>query len=180
MCGSTKSLDRSPSANNMGGTFIQWGPFTRSINGNMWWDTYAEGSYGFNDWVADPPPGRTEFWGLPSEWAVRNPYEEGASTIPMVFDSRWIDTAPKMVDNAPTDSENEMDLCPQSQWNKDALKFVCTDRHSGGVNVAFVDGNVRHVGVKELWLLKWHMTWIRTEPPNAWPNWTERYKDYPL
>ena len=178
-CPVTKDLNRQPSPNNYGGTFEQWGPFPPSINGAQWWDTYAEGSYGFNDWVADPPPGMTFFWSvMNSNWAARTPYEEGAYNIPMIFDSTWIDLAPRMNNRAPTNEEHETDKYNDADWWSSAMQYVCIDRHTGGINSAFVDGNVRHVGIKELWYLKWHMNWTKCLPPNAWPTWTDKYKDY--
>ena len=180
-CPSTRSRNLAPgnpdSYQNMGGTFIKWGPFLASPNGNRWWDSYAEGSYGFNDWVADPPPGHDTYWGIPSDQAVRTTYAEGAYMIPMIYDAVWIDTAPKMSDYAPSNEENETDTYTAT-WNNNSMKWFCIDRHGGGINSAFVDGDVRHVGIKELWLLKWHMKWVKTEPPNAWPSWTDKYKDY--
>ena len=180
-CPSTKGLNREPanpdSYRNMGGTFIKWGPFLPTVGGNRWWDSYAEGSYGFNDWCADPPPGEATFWGIDSALAIRTIYEEGAYMIPMVFDSVWIDTAPTVSDYAPNDEEHELDEY-NAVWYRDSMKWFCIDRHGGGINAAFVDMDVRHVGVKELWLLKYHMAWTKCEPPNAWPRWTDRYKDY--
>ena len=176
-CPSTESLNRSPSAGNYGGTFIQWGPFPPSIYGDQWYDTYAEGSYGFNEWTADPPPGEATFWNLNADWAVRTTFEKDARLIPMVFDAVWVDMAPRMNNNAPTNAEHAMDTYMAS-WYINAMKFACIDRHSGGINAAFVDMGVRHVGVKELWLLKWHKNWTPCEPPNAWPSWTDIYEDY--
>jgi len=177
MCGSTKSLNRPPSANNMGGTFTEWGPFPVSIDGRQWWDTHATGSYGFNDWIADPPPGVDKFWGLECEWAVRTAYEEGANRIPMIYDAVWCDTAPKVTDAAPTNSEHELDDY-NATWTNNALKFTCIDRHNGGINAAFVDMDARHVGIKELWLLKWHLNFPPSVPSGGWDTWTDKYKDY--
>ena len=176
-CPSTESPNRSPSSMNMGGTFIQWGPFPPSIYGDRWYDTYAEGSYGFNAWIADPPPGADTYWGMPSEKAVRTTFEKDAHLVPMVCDSVWVDMAPRMNNLAPSNPEHLMDTYNASWWSH-ALKFICIDRHSGGINAAFVDMDVRHVGVKELWLLKWHAEWIPCDPPNAWPSWMDIYKDY--
>ncbi len=183
-CPVTKSLNRLPvspdaATTNMGGTFTMWGPFTPSINKSQWWDTYAEGSYAFNDWVADPPPGEDTFWGMESSWAVRTTFEKGASRIPTVYDSVWIDTAPRMNNNAPSNAEHEMDQYSATWWTH-AMKFICIDRHKGGINMSFVDMDVRHVDIKELWQLKWHMVWIKCNPSGGWPTWTDKYKDHPL
>jgi prepilin-type processing-associated H-X9-DG protein len=98
----------------------------------------------------------------------------------MVYDSVWLDTAPGArgaIDNAPSDAEHEMDSY-NANWVTNSLKYLCIDRHGGGINAAFVDMDVRYLGVKELWLLKWNKNWVKCEPPNAWPSWTDRFKDY--
>jgi len=176
-CPSTQDLNRPPSYGNMGGTLHQWGPFPPSFSGTAWYDTYTQGSYGFNDWIADPPPGESSFWGHPSAKAVRNTFEKDAHLIPMVYDSVWVEGFPKMNDWAPTNEEHAMDIY-DADWSTNVMKFACIDRHNGGINAAFVDMDVRHVGVKELWLLKWHKNWTPCEPPNAWPSWTDIYEDY--
>jgi len=176
-CLSTKSIDRTPDSYNYGGTFIDWGPFPPTEDQTKWWDHYAEGSYGFNNWIADPPPGSSTFWSHSSDNAVRKTSAEGAYMVPMVFDSVCWEAFPKMNDWAPDNGEHEMDKY-DADWATNAMKHACIDRHGGGVNAAFVDMDARHVGLKELWLLKWHANWVRCEPPNAWPTWTDRYKDY--
>ena len=178
-CASTEdtTAGRTPSEGNMGGTFTKWGPFPESVQGRQWWDTYATGSYGFNDWIADPPAGMTSFWGLSAAQAMRTTFEKDAHLIPMVFDSVWVEMAPRMTDMAPSDLEHAMDMY-DADWNQDAMKFACIDRHNGGINAAFVDMDVRHVGVKELWLLKWNKAWEKCDPPNAWPSWMDEYEDY--
>jgi prepilin-type N-terminal cleavage/methylation domain-containing protein len=176
VCPSTKSLGRSPSSRNMGSTFTQWGPFLLG-DGSNWWHTYAEGSYGINDWVANPPLDRTEYLGIPCANAVRTTFAKNAYMIPMVYDSVFSCTATQMNDLAPSNTEHEMDLY-NAWWYFHDMKLMCIDRHKGGINAAFVDMDVRHVGIKELWLLKWHKNWKKCQPPNAWPTWTDNYKNY--
>ena len=63
---------------------------------------------------------------------------------------------------------------------------VCINRHNGGVNMAFADGHVRKVGLKELWTLKWapHFDtanqWTRAGgvQPDDWPEWMRGFKGY--
>ena len=154
-----------------------WPPFPISIDEQQWWDSFAVDSYGFNGWIADPPPGVDRYWELPAANAVRTTFEKNARLIPMICDTVWTDIFPKMTDLAPSNDEHELDDY-NATWYTDSMEFVCIDRHSGGINAAFVDMNVRHVGVKELWLLKWHAKWIPCMPANAWPTWTDIYKDY--
>jgi prepilin-type processing-associated H-X9-DG protein len=67
------------------------------------------------------------------------------------------------------------------------MKPVCIDRHGHGrINVVFLDGSVRKVGLKELWMLKWHAKyntaneWTRAGgvQPGDWPEWMRKFKDY--
>jgi prepilin-type processing-associated H-X9-DG protein len=61
---------------------------------------------------------------------------------------------------------------------------VCINRHSGYVNVNFMDFSARKVGLKELWELKWSRKWFTDRSgnpdydPPAWPQWMEKFKDY--
>ena len=177
MCPSTKSSDKSPAYGQPGGTFLDWGPFPPSPDGANWYDALATGSYGFNDWCADPPLGVDTFWGLPSANAVRKTTDQGAYMTPVVYDCVYCDSAPKMNDWAPNNNEHETDDY-DAWWDRNGMKFNCIDRHRGGINAIFVDMDARHVGVKEQWLLKWHANWEKCSPPNAWPTWTDKYEDY--
>ena len=71
-------------------------------------------------------------------------------------------------------------------WH-DTIKRVCIDRHgNGSVNMVFMDGSSRRVGLKELWMLKWHTgfdttgSWTRSGGvvPSDWPLWMRKFKDY--
>ncbi len=177
MCPSTKKSDKSPSYYQAGGTFLDWGPFPPSDDGTNWYDSLATGSYGFNDWCADPPPGEDTFWRLPSANAVRKTTDKGAYMIPVVYDCVNCDSAPKMNDRAPDNTEHELDVY-DAWWDRNGMKFTCIDRHKGGINAIFVDMDARHVGIKEMWLLKWHANWVKCTPSGGWPTWTDKYKDY--
>jgi prepilin-type N-terminal cleavage/methylation domain-containing protein/prepilin-type processing-associated H-X9-DG protein len=181
MCAATKTLDREP-ANfevNVGGTFIEWGPLPSSSSGSNWWDSLATGSYGFNDWCADPPQGVDYFWtSMESENAIRKIYHKNAYKIPIVFDCVNVDVAPRDYDLAPSDLEHQMDEYA-GNWSSNAMKLMCIDRHQGGIDVAFIDLHVEHVGIKRLWRLQWHENFnTHGLPPNAWPDWLLSYKDY--
>ena len=179
MCPSTTTLGRPPAEDQPGGTFINWGPYPASESGAEWWDTLATGSYAFNNWCANPPDG--PFWaGIPRENLIREITVEGAHKIPLVADSAFVDIAPKHTDRAPTNDEHEDDIYDASNWTMiNTMKWLCIDRHSGGINVVFVDMHVEHVGIKRLWKLKWHKNFqLGVGPAGGWPSWTDRYKDY--
>ena len=63
---------------------------------------------------------------------------------------------------------------------------VCIDRHNGGINMAFADGGVRRVGLKELWTLQWgphfdtasKWTLAGGVQSEDWPEWMRGFKDY--
>ncbi len=184
MCPSTRSLDRPPSDVNYGGTFIDWGPFPNSPSGAEWYDAYATGSYGFNEWCADVPAGAW-WWGLSHDNAIRKITVKEAYNVPLVLDSVFVDTAVRDADGPPSNTEHEQDRYI-ADWDTNAMKYYCIDRHSGGINAAFVDMTARHVGIKELYRLKWHARFQTSSLPGngstvgagTWPTWTDKYKDY--
>jgi prepilin-type processing-associated H-X9-DG protein len=105
--------------------------------------------------------------------------------IGTVFDSACWEQVPRMNNMATTNVQHERDIyendpfwADDADWDTNALKYLFLDRHNGGINSAFADGGVRFVGIKELWYLKWHKEWKKTLPRNAWPTWTDRFKDY--
>ena len=53
------------------------------------------------------------------------------------------------------------------QKNQEAMQRVCIARHGKRVNVAFLDGHVAAVDLRDLWTLRWHSQWKR---PNVLPN----------
>jgi len=63
---------------------------------------------------------------------------------------------------------------------------VVIDRHQGGLNMLFLDGAIRKVGLKELWTLKWIKAYDTAGPwtkaggvkPEDWPQWMRGFKDY--
>ena len=62
----------------------------------------------------------------------------------------------------------------------------CINRHDGGINSLFMDWSVRKVGLKELWMLKWHRNFDTKGPwtkaggmkSEDWPEWMRQFKDY--
>ena len=112
---------------------------------------------------------------------------KGANRIPLFMDCVYVDVYP-LENNAPLDFEP-----PPYQWNNgwgdwgvQAMRLVCIDRHSGGINSVFMDGSVSKIQLKELWKLKWHLQfnmngpWTKTGgvQPSDWPKWMRRFKDY--
>ena len=65
------------------------------------------------------------------------------------------------------------------------LGSFAVNRHNGFINMVFVDGSIRKVGLKQLWTggLKWHREWeadYQTRTSRAgieWPQWMQRFSD---
>jgi prepilin-type N-terminal cleavage/methylation domain-containing protein/prepilin-type processing-associated H-X9-DG protein len=159
-----------------GTTFSPWGPFPQSTG---WWDAGAMGSYGINDWCANPDEDEdgTYWWSFPAKYAWRSPYTKGGSDVPLLLDCLYVDGFPLHTDIPPLYPEVAHD---SGDWANNATQLFCIDRHQGGINGLFIDFNVRKVGLKELWKLKWHRG-IKTDEPPDWATeapWLLRYRDY--
>ena len=144
-------------------------------------DDYDYGSYGTNGWTEDKPEG----WGsLPPEnfWRKMPNIPNGAR-VPMILDAQWLDGWPDSSANPPSS--------PNAQWWVETSHFVrfIQDRHNKKQNVAFADGTVVTVGLKELWTLRWHREYKIGGPwtqaggatPAKWKasaEWMSGYKDY--
>jgi prepilin-type N-terminal cleavage/methylation domain-containing protein/prepilin-type processing-associated H-X9-DG protein len=154
------------------------------------------GSYGINGWVLNPTPtadksgGTDETGGVFGRKSVndfwRTCRNKGASNIPVFGDMWFTDAWPRDTDppalkaNCPGDRETYQQNPPNE------MQRVCVDRHSGYVNIVFMDWSARKVGLKELWTLKWHKSYnvggrytiaghFKSE---NWPQWMQKYKDY--
>ena len=161
----------------LGTTFSAWGPFPPG-NSSTWWDTGAMGSYGINEWCANPPPGADSYWGFPSKYAWRTTDATGAGNVPVFLDSLYIDGYPQHTDEPPIYPEVAHDA---GDWGLNAIQLYCIDRHNGGINGVFMDWSVRKIGLKELWKLKWHRRFDTSFPPPDWASeapWMMKLRDY--
>ncbi len=160
-------------------TFQAWGKFGDPGYPvtQVWEREGLYGSYGMNGWAHNPldtgVPGtydtplakRANYWRT-----IDVPHSD---KIPLFGDCVWDGTEPKDGDNPPTVVGQITDT------SSDMSKF-CIDRHKGGINMTFMDGSVRRVGLKELWKLKWHQKFDTRVRPPTWPAWMSGYKDYPV
>ncbi len=139
------------------------------------------GSYTLNEWVYDSDDirfGRSfkDYW--------RSINHKGLNNVPVMGDGIWrADGQPFPVDNPP-----EYDGQPRTEIGASGseMRIFCVNRHNGTVNILFMDWTTRKVGLKELWILKWHRTFDTAGPwtkaggvqPEDWPQWMRRFKDY--
>ena len=137
-----------------------------------------KGSYGINAYVNDPPKGQephsrpmADFW--------RGPNCAGAAFAPLWMDAIRYNGVPLHTDTPPPNDGDH--------WNDNAqMGRYCMNRHDGHAGCLFLDYSARRVGLKELWTLKWHKSYLQTGPwtktggvlPTDWPDWLQPFKDY--
>jgi prepilin-type N-terminal cleavage/methylation domain-containing protein/prepilin-type processing-associated H-X9-DG protein len=158
-------------------TFLAWGKFGENGYARpVWGKPGAFGSYGINGWAHNPPDtGVVGTYNIsttdsPKFWRTINVKQ--TDKIPLFGDCMYDGSQPEPDDNPPTIKGVEQKNSEMSIW--------CIDRHKGGINMTFMDGSTRKVGLKELWKLKWHRNFNTNtnRPPNFWPAWMNGYKDY--
>jgi hypothetical protein len=129
-------------------------------------DIVVYGSYCANFWLSNDS--YSKFW--------RTLYTGAAVKIPVLLDGTWKDTEPEPYDAPPSSREWIQTNCWEP--NRNEMKRVCHYRHESIVNGVFLDLSARKIGLKELWQLKWHREWPEDNPPPAWPEWMQNFKDY--
>jgi prepilin-type N-terminal cleavage/methylation domain-containing protein/prepilin-type processing-associated H-X9-DG protein len=129
----------------------------------------THGSYGINIWVTDPRPGSVV--GMPGEWYWRIRDVPNTNNIPLFMDSFSFDFRPHHTDQPPV-YEGQVE-----GWGTNALKYVCQNRHSGNINILFMDFSVRPTGLKKLWRLKWNRNFDLSFPLPDWPDWMRSFPD---
>jgi len=139
-----------------------------------------EFSYGINNWTNAMTGPRGD---RPEEWFWKTTGVTGQYRIPVFGDSTWHDAWPRHTDNPPQFPHG---FLGGNQGTEDEMNHFCIDRHNGWTNLLFMDWSVRHVGLKELWTLKWHREfetenmWTKAGgcAPSDWPQWLRKYKEY--
>ena len=141
-----------------------------------------EPSYGGNNWIYDPLPGREDIQGRPADWNWRHKDVAQAFRVPVFADTMWRGGGPD--ENGTRGDPPQFD----GQWinyDREMMHF-CINRHQEYINMLFMDWSVRKVGLKELWKLKWHRRfdtngfWTRAGgvQQDDWPQWMREFKCY--
>jgi prepilin-type N-terminal cleavage/methylation domain-containing protein/prepilin-type processing-associated H-X9-DG protein len=131
------------------------------------------GSYAFNAWMykvtfRDEDQGHQ----LKKQWGTF--LAKGASKIPLIGANYHYVAYPEAWDAPPANEVGAEYV---------GLASYAVNRHHGSVNMAFLDGSVRKVRLKELWSqnLKWHREWtgdLATATSRAgirWPDWMKGF-----
>jgi hypothetical protein len=84
--------------------------------------------------------------------------------------ANWKDSEPEPTDEPPPSREWIQAECWQPGRNE--MKRVCHYRHGRFVNTNMLDLSAKAVGLKELWITKWHREWPTTcDHLPVWPEW---------
>ncbi len=138
-------------------------------------------SYGINSWTNKM---RNDRGARLQEWFWGNVNtSKGIYNVPVFGDSTWHDGWPLDTD-APL--ENMDAFGAGDKGNTGEMNHYCLNRHDGAVNMLFMDWSTRHVGLKELWTLKWHRQFNIAGPytraggfqQSQWPVWLRDFKEY--
>ena len=166
-----------------GGRTYAWGLILHASQPNEW---FVCSSYGHNWGVREPtsdPSTISRFtWTplsatLPGRIPVLFDCARSDSTMFDILDPPPFDAPPQLIDSS---------TATPGTRTPSQSRFVCMDRHNGGINSLFLDFSVRKVGLKELWTLPWSRDFDTAGPwtraggvdPDAWPPWMRRFKDY--
>jgi prepilin-type processing-associated H-X9-DG protein len=166
------------------GTFKAWyrDLANRYPAGNETATKRFEGSYSINNWTNYSPQGRGSDR-LPDYFWKCTQNLKRANEIPLFGDNTWHDAWPRYTD---IPVAMPFDYGWGDKGTSGEMNQFCIDRHSGWTNLAFTDWSVRHVGLKELWTLRWYNGCLVNGPwtkaggvnPSDWPTWLQKYKDY--
>ena len=146
-----------------------------------------EGSYGANCWIYNPRPGQDDIQGRPTKWNWKTADSKGGNNIPIFGDSMWRGGGPFYEGGSATSIRiKPPDFYGQWSGARYEMMHFAIDRHDAFVNQAFLDWSIRKVGLKELWILKWHRefpingAWTKAGgvQPDNWPEWMHKFKDY--
>jgi prepilin-type N-terminal cleavage/methylation domain-containing protein len=171
-------IDENGNTGGQWNNFSAWGIFYTG-NSNLTPDGIA-GSYGLNSYLLDTeaPPGHTFENGIQSDNFFKSPRVKGAGNIPMFIDALRFDVWPQETE-LPAQFEDAV-------WTANHMGRCCVNRHDGYMGCSFADFSARKVGVKELWVLKWHKRFNIAGPytvaggvqASDWPEWIRPYRDY--
>ncbi len=165
--------------------YAAWETGSAVIKGQLYSNYYWDGSYGANGWIYNESVPIVT--GMNGNWITSN--VKNTEQIPVLADSARFGGRPQASPNA-----EEADKAPIYKGDQGGsggkgafMKQFCIDRHNGFINMLFMDNSVRAVGLKELWVLRWHRDYNVDNPmtlagndgqPASWPGWMRRYKDF--
>jgi len=129
---------------------------------------YKTGSYGLNWWV-NSGSSRAPGYDAKNKWGKTG--QSSSDTIPVLMDAGFIIARPKADDEPPTE-DGQFGFAYAAN---NEMRRVCTDRHTGKVNILFMDWSSRDVELKDLWNQRWHKNYTPPAVEPAWPDWMRKF-----
>ena len=133
---------------------------------------YYQSSYGLNGWLYNG--GSDGVLASPSQNPPANYWPSNiisvpTSLVPTFGDAIWVDGTPMENDSVPPINDiNGQTSISAIQYGSVfgiGMGRWCITRHGNGINMAFMDGHVKHVALNQLWSLDWASGWVTQEPP---------------
>jgi len=164
-------------------TFLAWGVMgngtypvqsssTPAGGTSVWGRAGMAGSYGFNGWMADPPP--ADMAADPSAAGYWQKMAQAGrfQNAPLFADCVWqgSNPTPNSANDQPPTAAGECQV-------GGAMSSFCIPRHTGRtpLNMTFIDGSVGEVGLRQLWQLPWSKIYNPALAPTIWPTWLRNY-----
>jgi len=161
-----EAYKKNPTANLEGVMRIMFCPATKRPKpkpglDESWWGTstktwrvlQSEGSYGMNLWLDNEGQYLSDF---PRE-KYYGQFSVAPADVPAYGDSVWVGSWPEGGDRSPIDLQGAGyggGSFPHAKGQ--FMGRFAIDRHSGGINLGYVDGHAGKVSVKGLWAVNWH------------------------
>ena len=169
----------------IGNSLSNHGSYDRTyIQGNYQGEDQEECSYGYNLWLFTLPPGVSVLQRRPRDLHFSSSYSANTTNVPLFLDSMWRGGGPWYGDPSGRSTDPSFEAIRPPDYNghwinaRSEMMHFAIDRHSGGVNAVFLDGTVRHIGIKGLWKLKWHNKYEDSRGfVGNWPDWMNKYSD---
>jgi len=159
--------------------YNSWGIYKDSQAGRSAGRSGINGAYGLNGYFI-PIGGGSYESGVEAKFGCGSLNSvKQASTVPLMVDALRFDLWP-VPNNGPANTEG-------AAWSANHMGRCCINRHGGFVSMVFADGYARKVGLKELWVLKWHRDFNTSGPWTRagrgagtinWPAWLARFPEY--
>ena len=167
---------------NTPGEFTAWGVYGENGYTIPYWGEKGQyGSYSVNGWAHNPlEVGAPGTYNVPKGSTYYDYYwrkfsnAKSPSAVPLMGGGMW-EGANTLDTDAPPPSRGV--AAPNNAVASGGVSTYCLDRHNGGPNWLFMDNQVRKVGMKELWRLKWNAKWDNSKT-RTWPDWMLKYQDY--
>ena len=119
----------------------------------------GEGSYGLNLWLQ---PNDTIYRPtLPGQQQnFFEKYSDASGSVPVLGDCLWVGAWPYADDRVPDDLTGEQGYPGYPHGEGYFMGRFCVDRHKMAINLGFADTHVERVPLNELWLQRWHRTFV--------------------